>query len=355
MSTITAPAGLKILLHNDKYYRAVSNALYTGWQEVPKDELEIFKGVPRFRWNGGKISFELWAQVVCFLRWTQAEFKEEAMMTFFYNAKERRWAAWPFPQEPNGMTIKLLPDHEMYKVDRMRFGSDWIQAGSIHHHCLGNAFQSTTDTNDEMNRDGIHITLGKLDQQDLDIHVRSVFDNLMGDTALFDWIEMPQWIAAAPKYAQLHAFSHAIRNVNSVDFPEEWKLRIIEKKVVPYNHHSMANRVHPAGTLLTSPHTDEKSTGRSTGPGTVTPASGTEGNVNATWAEKLELRLRDVLSRLSLSDAEALLLLQQVASSKPNKFEIERREVLMEALKKDNIPHLYAEGILEKQFSSYAH
>jgi hypothetical protein len=242
---------MEFILHNKRLLRPIDTELFRGWTE--ETDHKILEQAPTFIWKGAKIPFDLWSQVVCFLRWTQEQFKEEALITLFYHPADRKWAAWAFPQEPNGMTIKSLPELQQYKDDRAQFGAGWIQAGSVHHHCTTGAFQSGTDTADEINRDGVHITLGHMDKPVLDTHVRQIFDGLQGETSLLNWIDIPEFLKDIPSYLKYEFTAFAIKAVRDMPFPDEWKSRIYEKPVsFPNGNHHPESTARTALTLVTA-------------------------------------------------------------------------------------------------------
>lgn len=353
---------MEFTLHNNQLLKRVDTDLFKGW--APATEYKVLTDKPRFTWKGAKIPFALWTEVVCFLRWTQEMFKEEAMMTFFYHTEEKKWSAWPFPQEPNGMSIKLLPEHPLYIPDRAQFGKGWIQAGSIHHHCAAAAFQSGTDNKDEQDRDGVHITLGKMDENILDVHVRQVFEGVMGDTYILDWVETPGFLEQAPLYLKYDFCSIAVKCVRKQDFPEVWKSRIIERMKFPNGYHHTAGHENPhTGTptgLNQSPMQTLLTKGNSeaTNPGTETrqknergTKTGNDGGIASPvtdWEEGARVRLRPILLRLGITAPEAHDLLKNTPNAMWTADERLLRQCLMSDIMKTGTPVLYAEGVIER-------
>lgn len=200
------------------------NDLYTGWR--PSLEYKLMK-TAKFHWKRAKIPFVMWEQVVCFLRWSQRKHKDEAMVTFFYNTKDDKWAVEVFPQCGRGMTVDLLEKDPEYAVLRAKYSTDWVQCGSVHHHCTMKAFMSGTDQADEKDRDGVHITLGEMTDPEVDTHIRVSFDGTMYNSCLFDWIQQPDWMELLPAYmldvTNMEELIFALPD--NVEFPEEWKAR----------------------------------------------------------------------------------------------------------------------------------
>ena len=217
---------IKIAIVDDKVLIEDESELFSAWKPAP--EVVLVK-TPRIRWRKAKLPYDLWTQCVSFLRWSQRKHKEEAMIIFFYNAKLDQWAAEVFPQRPNGMTVTLLENSEKYTELRAKYDADWTQAGSVHHHCSSPAFQSGTDKHDEIDRDGVHITLGKMEDALVDIHVRTALEGTLYHSTLNDWIELPDWVKPLPNYVigQPGFFNSLFAGPDHIDFPEEWKERII--------------------------------------------------------------------------------------------------------------------------------
>lgn len=347
-SCVKHPSNMEFLLHNKRLLQSVDTPMFTGWAEAP--DHKIVEGTPKFKWKGAKIPFALWSQIVCFLRWTQEEFGEEAMVTLFYHPANRTWGAWAFPQEPNGMTVKHLSSHPQYAEDRARFGAGWVQSGSVHHHCKGTAFQSGTDTTDEQDRDGVHITLGKMEENVLDTHIRQVFDGVMGDTNMLDWIDVPEYLENCPHYLVYGFADYAIRAVRTEEFPDEWKERIYErpKTYTPVVH--QPNLSHfPGGTPTKVERNPVKGTTVLTRTSSTNNGGGNGGHTtkNITeWEEKVREKMTKICGDLSLTPMEAFGLISSFPSQLSAE-DIEMRRALSNALLKDSIPQLYAETILE--------
>lgn len=356
---------MDLIIHNNRVLQQVDTPLFTGW--APCTEHKVTTDKPKFTWKGAKIPFIIWSEIVSFLRWTQTEFKEEAMVTLFYHPANKQWAAWAFPQEPNGMTIKLLPSVPLYDEDRKRFGAGWIQAGSVHHHCTTSAFQSGTDNDDEKDRDGVHITLGKMEDHVLDTHIRQVFDGVMGDTTMLDWIALPEFLKDVPDYLRWDFGAHAIKAVKHEAFPDEWKERIFEKTFPVNGHHAGTNPIQGAHGKLqgsSSPMTLLTRATSKGGVGTKTKArdhkktngsSHSEMDANnqganrtTEWEEQSIKTLTEISTNLCLTVEEAFGLLASIPDQRWTADDIATREALVSAVQKTKIPLLYAESIFER-------
>lgn len=333
------PLPTALVIKDGKVYEPVETELFTSY--VPSTKFVVDKKEPVTVWKGPKIPWALWEQVVSFLRWTQKEFKAEAMMMFYYNRKSKEWAAWPFPQQPAGMTIKHLPDHPMFAEDRKKFGNDWVQLGTIHHHCTMKAFQSGTDKDDECDRDGVHITLGNMESKELDIHTRQVFSGMQSDGHIFNWVGTPNWMKDAPKRLRGKILAEAIITCDSEPaFPEEWKARII--RFIPPTRHWEQNSNGPGQLSL---RTGGKNTSGATATGEE--RQGYLGFGEDHWKTRITARIRESLGAANLDPIEALHIME-TDYSKMTPFERTKKDALWSAFLTNNVTPLLAEDIVRE-------
>lgn len=218
-------------------------------QELKEEPCPIF--------DVGKIPLSLWRTIASFFRKVHQEEKSEAQVRLFYSDTTRQWKACAFPQEKNsGMTTKELKDHEDYGalMSEMLEGGLYYQWGTIHSHCDVSAFQSGTDKSDEESSPGIHITIGKIISDKIDLHVRFTMiipgdvtvDAEGNETAtkaqtffcpvkLSDFIDIPDLYVgeSAPQEIKDFAFSHLIslntEDLSDPELIEKWMKSRIEK------------------------------------------------------------------------------------------------------------------------------
>ena len=328
----------EILIYNGRPVKRVQTTFYAGLTEDTSVKLTEVKD-PGYAWKGRKIAYDLWVQIACFLRWTQKEFKEEALITLFYNTNQNTWAAWAFPQEPNGMAIKSLQDDHQYKEDRKKFGTDWIQFGSVHHHCTSKAFQSSTDRDDEISRDGIHITLGDMTDDQMDVHCRQVFNGIMSDTTLSEWVEAPAWIAQVPK-ALRHEFTYwAMTCIREEPFPEDWKSRV-KKKVFTGGRQT---EHHAGRTTIISPTTLPGHTKKNSG-GVVS------GSYNGPdWRSTKVAIIRKISDDLGINLHRANSLISNIPTPNWMPEDVVIRTELIKRITENGIVPLFAEYILSQE------
>lgn len=182
------------------------------------------------KYTGPRIDADTWNQVLSFFRWTQKEYHSESQARLFVNRAEAKWAAWAFPQEARtGMTAKEIEDCPATKEQRAQFDHNWIYFGTVHHHCSGSAFQSSTDEANEHDQDGLHITVGKMGSPHHDLHCRFYLRKMYfePDMSLF-WDIGKELQEKLPDDLHDRIARHQMGMVIEVPFPDTWKENIIE-------------------------------------------------------------------------------------------------------------------------------
>jgi hypothetical protein len=203
---------------------------------VPVDFKEVEN--PVNRWNGGRITLDLWHRITKFFEWSMKETKSEAMVHLFYHWKDERWDALVLPQKGyNGMRVDMLPDHPNYIPTFQKLGKggeDVIVMGSVHHHCDAPAFQSSGDRGTgagggEVTTTGLHATIGKVGSNQYDLHVRSTFRKTITDVVLSDWFDIGPQYDGLPSYLLSQIVHHFLTKPapEGTVFPEWWKDNVI--------------------------------------------------------------------------------------------------------------------------------
>jgi hypothetical protein len=227
-------------------------------------DYEIKDTKARLRWQGPPISPEVWYPITTFFKWTYDKYKSESQVRLFVNVKEKIWAAWAFPQEANtGVSARELDQrtNEAAQEQRKQFGDGWELFGTVHHHCSMQAFQSNTDEQNEKDQDGLHITIGKLDEKQYDMDAR-FYRNGLKFTPDMTWF----WDVGDVKERCPEAFRQylpadlaqktAIREMTTpmvCEFPEIWKENIIE---IPKKEYKVEYIKHEHGNGHSRHHMD---------------------------------------------------------------------------------------------------
>ena len=196
------------------------------------------------KWNGRKIPAYMWKQIVAFMRWSHEQYKGEAQLRLFYNEEWNMWRVVVMPQYINmGLYTEEVESHELRDVAfaEVPASKGWCENGTVHHHCTSSAFQSGTDHADEIQKIGLHVTLGFMTNRTKhDLHSRVTFKGVCFDTELSEWIGMPEEDIGVP--------------VLEDAFPKKWRkfcmkkpvpVRTIPKNVWPaYNNAAYSGRTH---------------------------------------------------------------------------------------------------------------
>ena len=202
-------------------------------------EYEVKTAQGALEYQGPKFTPELWHQVLSFFRWTNKEMQSESQVRLYVNVQLNRWAAWAFPQAARtGMTARELSVPESAEQAKARFASwqsepsdDWLYFGTVHHHCSASAFQSSTDEQNEWNQDGLHITVGKMDQDRHDLHARFYLGGncFEPDLSLF-WPIDAELATQVPSSMHHELARYQMGSKVTVDFPDQWRHHLVEAK-----------------------------------------------------------------------------------------------------------------------------
>jgi len=200
-------------------------------------EYEVKGAKGKLEYGGPKFTPAMWHQVLSFFRWTFKEHQSESQVRLYVNPKLGRWGAWAFPQVARtGMTAREIPTPESPEKARARFAfwasepsDDWLYFGTVHHHCSASAFQSSTDEQNEWNQDGLHITVGKMGDEQHDIAARLYLDGNCYEPDLSRFWPLDASLTAMvppPLHHELARFQMGGRV--TVDFPDAWRENIVE-------------------------------------------------------------------------------------------------------------------------------
>lgn len=213
-------------------YQAVQAGPWFGLAKVQVTEAQE----PRHRWAGLKRPLELAQQVSSFFEWGYDLTKGETMAHWFYHP-EQGWQVLILPQRGyTGMTVKVIEDHAQYVPTFQRLGEGWEMMGTDHHHCSGGAFQSSVDQNDEVGKEGLHLTYGNIGSNQYSLHARASFRRTLLACNLSDWYELPAAFQSLPVPLKDQIVEHQLRTPDkAVAFPEWWKENVIrETRVTTY-------------------------------------------------------------------------------------------------------------------------
>jgi hypothetical protein len=223
----------KYIVHKDELFERYDDALFKGYVRTRP---QVTKMDPYLSYVGPKIPMESWKQILGFFDWAYKEHKVEAQVRLYLNQKQGTWRAWAFPQEGEAaatMEIAEACDVECKKTE-LYSAKGWIEAGTVHSHAAMSAFQSGTDKSNEDTKQGIHITVGKLDERVYDRHGRLTFRGIFYNVDWSDWFQLPPGLEGlpAPLYSTVMQY-FLTQHVTETAFPDTWKENLKKKEWVP--------------------------------------------------------------------------------------------------------------------------
>lgn len=222
-ATLTAPANVTPLVSHGSHVIEPDRELLPGLARGDIPVALPSRAKLQFSWLGPKIATGPFRTILSFLNWTQQKFGGESQAKIFYHPLRREWGFEVLPQnEPKGLHTHELETHpDREGLFKTWMSSGWVLNGTIHHHCNISAFQSGTDSADELRFPGLHITVGKLGSKIgvADWHARYTLNGIMyTDLPASMFLDSPETdlnLADLPTY------------------PGEWETRLIKPTPAP--------------------------------------------------------------------------------------------------------------------------
>lgn len=245
------------IVHENKVYEKIEGALVDEFQQ-----LQVPLGDPMPCWKGAKIPWAMWQEMVAWCQVTQKIHSSEALVFLFYDVPTSTWKHWFLPQVTSGMSVKANENHPQYAAQRKEFPD--LQFGTLHHHCTASAFASGVDKSDEIDREGLHFTVGNIGAKEHTVHFRFCFKGKCYDAPAETMIECCESIQRIPERYQSRIHKEMICepvDVKQYDFTEV--LKNITKPV--YQHYGRYNGIGNQQNFWEGePYMVEKKTGDST-------------------------------------------------------------------------------------------
>jgi len=211
-------------------------------------ENDLIKGLKKSKedlctdliWKGTKMPWGVWCKSISFMKYSYEKVKSETLISYLYNPTKKEWAVFPFEQITSGMTVKYNYTNPEFKKQKAQFPG-YLEMGTLHNHCCSKAFQSGTDKSDEEGKDGIHLTVGELDDKWPDIHIRGYYKGLEHTVNLSDWVDLPKALLEdvnpeLPEEYLEEAIWLSWRKAKEKDFPKGWMKNISKPKVTAYSY-----------------------------------------------------------------------------------------------------------------------
>jgi hypothetical protein len=206
--------------HNDLVYTVAENKYFAHTIALGKATDSTPPPEPKYK--GPKVPYSLFLKCVQFnlLGWKKID--AEVQITAYAKTHEDgscEWIAWPFKQTGIGLSTKETECEENTRKREELAAEGFDIQGmcfTMHNHCTSSSFQSGVDEADETKRPGIHITIGKLDKDQIDIHVRIVA-NFNGQTSKSGkLITRPKSLQWTPKWTDIIDFEEFQHFANSM-------------------------------------------------------------------------------------------------------------------------------------------
>ena len=109
-----------------------------------------------------KIPSKLVGHVIGFFRDVYDEYKSEAAVLLYYNQENKQFRIHAPKQTVSAASVNYKPENE-------NGPEGYVLLGTIHSHANMSAFHSGTDVHDEEDFDGLHITFGRMANQNIDM------------------------------------------------------------------------------------------------------------------------------------------------------------------------------------------
>jgi hypothetical protein len=125
---------------------------------TPVDKISFLEDVPTFaKMKIPKLPTKLFGNILGFFRDVYKLYSSESIVLLYYNKEEKVYKVFVPEQEVTGASLSYKSNQTM---------KNHLLVGSIHSHASMSAFHSGTDVHDEEKFDGLHITIGKVNDKD---------------------------------------------------------------------------------------------------------------------------------------------------------------------------------------------
>jgi len=172
------------------YYVVASNGVFVH-KEVELASLLVKSNKPipgldeiksAVRLKVPKIPLDIFHKTLYFFRRVYDKYSSEAAIILYYDPDTRQYAIYCPEQDVSGGSVNYDRDDNLDNPERIaelrKFRGDdanwgnsrgFRKVGTIHSHCNFSAFHSGTDIHDEIYFDGVHITIGHVNSNDVSI------------------------------------------------------------------------------------------------------------------------------------------------------------------------------------------
>jgi hypothetical protein len=194
--TFYVVAGNGVFLHKDM--GVIKGFVPVDGVDFLKD-MEDKKGI--VRWDGPKIPYDVAYKIKRFFRLVVDKYRAEACTVLYYNPETNQWGVVVPIQRVSHGSVAYKREAITHMV------GDFVPVGTIHSHADFNAFHSGTDVGDEETFDGLHLTFGHNNQDNISIAASvamngvrakvdplSVLEGFVAVAGSYNMVE-PEWTA----------------------------------------------------------------------------------------------------------------------------------------------------------------
>jgi hypothetical protein len=139
------------MVRRTPFYTSITKAAEPTLTGLPRVESYLSSSFPM-------LPAHLLARAGSFFRWATLSKNAEAIVLLFLNQETGEWTMDAPSQTVPGHSAMSL----RYDPSSIPRPPGTLLYGTIHSHCHGDAFHSSTDTHDEQWGDGLHVTFGQV-------------------------------------------------------------------------------------------------------------------------------------------------------------------------------------------------
>jgi len=167
-----------------------------------------------------KIPAMSFSKIVKFYKDIYNKYRSEAVVLLHYN-ENKKWFKLQIPNQN--------VSHGSAIYENRKTIENYQLIGTIHSHGSMSAFHSSVDDNDERNFDGLHITVGRVDEFNLDISCSIVVNGKRFIVSPLNYIE---GITIVPSSMQLESACRYQLNVPLYQYNKKWLRKVNKRRII---------------------------------------------------------------------------------------------------------------------------
>jgi PRTRC genetic system protein A len=195
-----------------------------------------------------KIPLRTFGKIMTFFRKIYELHRSECNAILYYNEETKKFRTVIPPQEVSGASVKYI---------RLPAMEGYVRLSTIHSHPGFTAFHSTTDKSDENDSDGLHITVGKIDEEVFEVAASIVVGKSRFKVEPEKYVEGIKKVEIeeeAPFQRYQGYFSHGYEDFGEIDyFPFASSIPTIKEGYVFTKWSKKFNRFNPNWIFMVKP------------------------------------------------------------------------------------------------------